>query len=95
MRILVTGGAGFIGSNFVRLALKKGHSTVVLDLLTYAGHEATLDDLKGNSEFELLKGDVADGKLVRELFSSRRPDAIVHFAAETHVDGRLMILPPL
>jgi dTDP-glucose 4,6-dehydratase len=86
MRILVTGGAGFIGSNFVRLALKKGHSTVVLDLLTYAGHEATLDDLKGNSEFELLKGDVADGKLVRELFSSRRPDAIVHFAAETHVD---------
>lgn len=86
MKIIVTGGAGFIGSNFVRLALKKGHTVTVLDLLTYAGNEATLNDLKGNPGYEFVKGDVADGKLVKDLFSSRRPDAIVHFAAETHVD---------
>ncbi len=84
--MLVTGGAGFIGSNFVRLALKKGFGVVVLDLLTYAGHEATLDDLKGDPNFEFVKGDVADGKGIRDLFTTRKPDAVVHFAAETHVD---------
>jgi dTDP-glucose 4,6-dehydratase len=86
MKIVITGGAGFIGSNFVRLALEKGHSTLVLDLLTYAGHETTLSDLEKNPNFKFVKGDVADGKLVRRLFASHRPDAVVHFAAETHVD---------
>jgi dTDP-glucose 4,6-dehydratase len=86
MKLLVTGGAGFIGSNFTRLALQKNHSVIVLDLLTYAGHEATLSDLTTNPRFKFVKGDVADGKLVQNLFSSHGPDAVVHFAAETHVD---------
>jgi len=86
VKILVTGGAGFIGSNFARMALNKEHSVLVLDLLTYAGHEATLNDLKNNPNFEFIKGDVAYGKLVKNLFFSKQPDAIVHFAAETHVD---------
>jgi dTDP-glucose 4,6-dehydratase len=86
MKIIVTGGAGFIGSNFVRIALKQNHSVVVLDLLTYAGNEATLSDLKANPNFEFIKGDIADGKLVQKLFASSHPDAVVHFAAETHVD---------
>jgi len=86
MRMIVTGGAGFIGSNFARLALREKHSVVVLDLLTYAGHEATLNDLKLDPDFEFVKGDVADAKVVQKLLASSRPDAIVHFAAETHVD---------
>jgi len=86
VKLLVTGGAGFIGSNFARLALEKGHLVAVLDLLTYAGHEATLSDLENNPDFEFIKGDVADGKLVKNIFSSKQLDAIVHFAAETHVD---------
>jgi len=86
MKLIVTGGAGFIGSNFARLALKKNHQVVVLDLLTYAGNEVTINDLKANPHFEFVKGDVADGKMVRNLFAASHPDAIVHFAAETHVD---------
>jgi dTDP-glucose 4,6-dehydratase len=86
MKILVTGGAGFIGSNFVRAALKDGHSVTVLDLLTYAGHESTLDDVRDDRRFAFIKGDVADRALVRSLYEKHKPDAVVHFAAETHVD---------
>ncbi len=86
MKILVTGGAGFIGSNFVRSALRQGHSIVVLDLLTYAGHESTLNDVKNNPNFSFVKGDVADRAMARELMDRHRPDSVVHFAAETHVD---------
>jgi dTDP-glucose 4,6-dehydratase len=86
MKIIVTGGAGFIGSNFVRLALKQGHETVVLDLLTYAGHESTLNDVKNLKGFSFIKGDIADRELVKDVFAKNKPDAVVHFAAETHVD---------
>ncbi len=86
MRILITGGAGFIGSNFTRLALKQGHEAVVLDLLTYAGHEATLEDVKNSKGFTFIKGDVADREMVKGIFEKHKPGAVVHFAAETHVD---------
>lgn len=86
MKILVTGGAGFIGSCFARKCLAGGHEVLVLDLLTYASHESTLDDLRKVPRFSFVKGDVADRGLVRSLLGERRPDAVVHFAAESHVD---------
>ncbi len=86
MKMIITGGAGFIGSNFVRMALKEGHQVVVLDLLTYAGHESTLREVKDHPSFSFVKGDVSDRALVRQLIGQHLPDAIVHFAAETHVD---------
>ena len=86
MEILITGGAGFIGSNFTRLALKQGHQAVVLDLLTYAGHESNLADVQKSPSFTFIKGDVADRELVREVFEKHKPAAVVHFAAESHVD---------
>lgn len=86
MKILVTGGAGFIGSNFVRLVLQKGLSCVVLDDLTYAGNPATLDDVRDSPLFSFVKGDITDGDLVGKTIRGYTPDAVVHFAAETHVD---------
>ncbi|WP_167136783.1 dTDP-glucose 4,6-dehydratase [Diaminobutyricimonas sp. TR449] len=87
MRILVTGGAGFIGSNFVHHLLATTHHTVtVLDKLTYAGNLASLDGLPGD-RFEFVKGDIADAPLVDELFA--RHDAVVHYAAESHNDNSL------
>jgi len=86
VRILVTGGAGFIGSNFARLALKNGHDCAVLDKLTYAGHPATLEDLKKAPRFTFVPGDIADGEVVRRVLAEHKPDRVVHFAAETHVD---------
>ncbi len=84
--ILVTGGAGFIGSCFVRGALQSGRKVVVLDLLTYAGHESTLEEVRENPGLVFVRGDIGDGYLVRELLSQHQPSAVVHFAAETHVD---------
>jgi dTDP-glucose 4,6-dehydratase len=86
VKILVTGGAGFIGSNFVRLVLQKGLSCVVLDDLTYAGNPATLDDVRDSPLFSFVKGDITDGDLVGKTIRGYTPDAVVHFAAETHVD---------
>ncbi|MEN8182359.1 MAG: dTDP-glucose 4,6-dehydratase [Myxococcota bacterium] len=85
--LLVTGGAGFIGSNFVRHAL--GHTSdrvVVLDKLTYAGSLESLADLQGDPRFLFQRGDIADPITVRKLFSEQRPTALVNFAAESHVD---------
>jgi dTDP-glucose 4,6-dehydratase len=82
--ILITGGAGFIGSNFVRHWIS-GHPNdrvVVLDLLTYAGNRASLADLEGR--FEFVQGDIGDGTLVEELLRDRRIDVVVNFAAESH-----------
>jgi dTDP-glucose 4,6-dehydratase len=86
--ILVTGGAGFIGFNFVRdlLAVDRGVRVTVLDKLTYAGNPQSIAQIAGESRFSFVKGDVADRALVRELLAAQRPDAIVHFAAESHVD---------
>ena len=82
---LITGGAGFIGSNFVRHLRDKrpDRSIVVLDSLTYAGNRASLD---GIDNVELVVGDIRDTDLVRDLLKSRQIDTIVHFAAESHVD---------
>ncbi len=85
--LLVTGGAGFIGSNFVRHALARTDDrVVVLDKLTYAGSLRTLADVERNPRFVFVKGDIADGACVGRVLATHRPTAILNFAAETHVD---------
>lgn len=84
--LLVTGGAGFIGGNFVLQQVAAGHRVINLDALTYAGNRDTLTSLAGNSNHVFVQGDIADRALVRRLLSEHRPDAIVNFAAESHVD---------
>ena len=87
MNILVTGGAGFIGSNFVRLLLaESGDQVVNLDLLTYAGNLANLDPLQDDPRYRFVRGDIRDRHLVRGLLTDHRIEAVVHFAAESHVD---------
>ncbi len=85
--ILVTGGAGFIGSNFVHLLLAETDWTVVvLDRLTYAGHLANLGDVDGHSRLIFRRGDIADRETVRALYRDFQPRMVANFAAETHVD---------
>ncbi len=90
MTVLVTGGAGFIGSNFVlewfKDASVAGEPVVNLDALTYAGNLENLASLEGNSKHHFVKGDITDSELVRRLIAEHKPRAIVHFAAESHVD---------
>jgi dTDP-glucose 4,6-dehydratase len=83
---LVTGGAGFIGGNFVLEAVASGLRVVNLDALTYAGNLDTLSSLDGNPDHVFVHGDIGDAGLVRRLLAEHRPDAIVNFAAESHVD---------
>ena len=87
-RLLVTGGAGFIGSNFVhyRLAQHPGERLVVLDALTYAGNLANLEPVRQRQELRFVHGDICDTPLVEQLLREERIDTIVHFAAESHVD---------
>lgn len=87
-RLLVTGGAGFIGSNFVRYWLS-GHQrgqVVVLDALTYAGNRSNLRGLEARPEFQFIEGDIRDQGLVERILAEEQIDTIVHLAAETHVD---------
>jgi len=85
--ILVTGGAGFIGSNFVLHWLSQEQTKVVnLDLLTYAGNPLNLESVAHDPRYEFVRGDIADPELVAELFHRYQPSAVVHFAAESHVD---------
>ena len=87
MTILVTGGAGFIGSNFVLDWFKSSDEPIVnLDALTYAGNLANLASLKGDARHHFVKGDITERALLDPLLASHRPRAIVHFAAESHVD---------
>jgi dTDP-glucose 4,6-dehydratase len=87
MRLLVCGGAGFIGSNFTRLRLREnGDEVVVLDKLTYAGREENLHDLIDDPGFRFVHGAIEDPQAVAGAIESHPPDAIVNFAAETHVD---------
>ena len=87
-RLLVTGGAGFIGANFVHHWLRShaGEPVVVLDALTYAGNLANLEPVKGRAELRFVRGDIRDTALVEGLLREARLDTIVHFAAESHVD---------
>jgi dTDP-glucose 4,6-dehydratase len=87
MTILVTGGAGFIGSNFVLDWLEQGGEPVInLDALTYAGNLHNLDSLRGDARHVFVQGSIGDRALVDKLFAEHRPRAVVHFAAESHVD---------
>jgi dTDP-glucose 4,6-dehydratase len=89
--ILVTGGAGFIGSNFVLQAASQSHTHIVnLDKLTYAGNLQNLESLKTHSRYTFVQRDVCDRELVRSLLSRYQPRALVHFAAESHVDRSIL-----
>lgn len=89
--ILVTGGAGFIGSNFVLQAASNPHTHVVnLDKLTYAGNLQNLDSLKTHSRHSFIQGDICDRELVRSLLNRYQPRGLVHFAAESHVDRSIL-----
>ena len=88
MTIIVTGGAGFIGSNFIYYELKAhlGDRIVCLDKLTYAGNLSTLEEALKDPDFAFYKVDICDREAVYEIFEKERPDAVVNFAAESHVD---------
>lgn len=90
MRLLVTGGLGFIGSNFVRhhLAENPGDAIVNLDLCTYAGNPANLEDLRAGRRYSWVRGDIADPKAVDQAMAGC--EAVVHFAAESHVDRSIL-----
>ena len=84
--VLITGGAGFIGSNFTRMMTQKSHfRCVVLDQLTYAGHLSSIADVLSDRCI-FVKGDIADGKLIQKLFEQYDFDYVINFAAESHVD---------
>src|SRR5438309_10963050 len=86
--ILVTGGAGFIGSNFILQRMKKEDAPLIvnLDLLTYAGNPRNLAAIASNSRYIFVHGDISDRAAVSRLLQTHQPQAIVHFAAESHVD---------
>ncbi len=89
--ILITGGAGFIGSNFIPFFLEKHQNTNVvnLDLLTYAGNLDNLDDCKENSRYSFIEGDICNRDLVNKIFEDYNVDGVIHFAAESHVDNSI------
>lgn len=90
MKLLVTGGAGFIGSNFIHYWVQKYPEDFIinLDLLTYAGNLENLKDLENNSNYKFVQGDICDAELVNNLV--KEVDVIVHFAAESHVDRSIL-----
>jgi hypothetical protein len=96
MKILVTGGAGFIGSAFPRLVMAETSWRVVnLDKLTYAGNLENLASIAGDSRCRFVHGDICDASLVESLVADESPDAIVHFAAESHVDRSILSPEPV
>ena len=88
MKILVTGGAGFIGSNFIFHILGKypEYRVICLDKLTYAGNLSTLKGVMDNPRFRFVKADICDRPTVFKLFEEEKPDIVINFAAESHVD---------
>src|SRR5579864_8151301 len=97
MKLLVTGGAGFIGSAFIRLLLREEsiERLVNLDKLTYAGNLENLESIAGDARYRFVHGDICDSALVTSLLAEERPDAIVHFAAESHVDRSILAPTPV
>ena len=89
--ILITGGAGFIGSNFIHYYLKTYNQTniVNLDKLTYAGELSNLKEVENNERYQFVKGDICDNSLVDDLFKKHKFSGVVHFAAESHVDNSI------
>ncbi len=96
MNILVTGAAGFIGSNFVRMLVGRGEQAkiVALDKLTYAGNLANLQDLMKDPRLTFLRGDICDEQFIAKLFKEHRITHVVHFAAESHVDRSILSSGP-
>ncbi|MDI6642151.1 MAG: dTDP-glucose 4,6-dehydratase, partial [Elusimicrobiota bacterium] len=92
MNLLITGGCGFIGSNFIRYILNKYHEykIVNLDKLTYAGNPDNLKDIESNTNYNFVKGDICDATLVNRLCAEHNIDVIVNFAAESHVDRSIL-----
>jgi dTDP-glucose 4,6-dehydratase len=90
MRILVTGGAGFIGSHLVRRLLKNGHHVINLDALRYSGNLENLRDVETNSRYVFVNGDICDQPAVAKVFEEHRPEAVINCAAETHVDRSIL-----
>jgi dTDP-glucose 4,6-dehydratase len=86
MRFLITGGAGFIGSNLVRFLVGQGHEVCNVDALTYAGNPGSLSDLACHPAYRFCKFDIASSAGLSDLFSKAAPDAVLHLAAESHVD---------
>src|SRR4051812_32942932 len=88
MKILITGGAGFIGSHVVRLFVTRypQHTIHNLDKLTYAGNLANLRDIEDKSNYRFIKGDIVDATFISKLFAAERYNAVIHLAAESHVD---------
>jgi dTDP-glucose 4,6-dehydratase len=86
--LLVTGGAGFIGSNFIHYMIRKypEYKVINLDKLTYAGNLENLKDIENNENYRFVRGDICDRKIIEELFSNNKIDAVINFAAESHVD---------
>ena len=101
MKFLVTGGAGFIGSAFIRLLLDQEHDAdrsrrvVNLDKLTYAGNLENLTSIAGDARYRFVHGDICDAALVNSLVAEEKPDAIVNFAAESHVDRSILSPAPV
>ena len=101
MKFLVTGGAGFIGSAFIRLLLgparagSAGAQVINLDKLTYAGNLENLTPVAGHSDYSFVHGDICDAALVNQLVADARPDVIVNFAAESHVDRSILSPAPV
>jgi dTDP-glucose 4,6-dehydratase len=89
-RILVTGGCGFIGSNFIRHIIDKGHFVCNLDKLTYAGNPENLKDISDRKNYRFIKGDICDPKIVEKIMLGHDIDTIINFAAESHVDRSIL-----
>ncbi len=92
MAVLVTGGAGFIGANFIHRLLDQTHSEQVInfDLLTYAGNLSNLADMHADPRYHFIRGDIADAAAVERAFNDFQIDKVVNFAAESHVDRSIM-----
>jgi dTDP-glucose 4,6-dehydratase len=90
LKVLVTGGCGFIGANFVRHLLDEGYDVVNLDLLTYSGRRENLEDVEDHPRYRFCHGDICDRTLVAEILDAQGIEAILNFAAESHVDRSIL-----